>query len=49
MSNKPIVKVVEKNEAISVKLESVTFNSIRGELTVYGTFFGELCLLMIRF
>lgn len=29
MSNKSIVKVVEKNEAISVKLESVTFNSIR--------------------
>ncbi len=29
MSNKPIGKVVEKNEAISAKLESITFNSIR--------------------
>lgn len=29
MFNKSIVKVVEKNAAISAKLESVTFNSIR--------------------
>ena len=29
MFNKSIVKVEEKSEAISAKLESVTFNSIR--------------------
>jgi hypothetical protein len=36
MFNKSIVKVVEKSEAISEKLESITFNSIRKMLPDYA-------------